>query len=412
MIGNSLNIAIMRSEWASKSDARHARRTLGICGGAHCLHDGFTDAIYVLLPIWYEALGLSLVQVGLLKSITSAALAGLQMPAGFLAERFGAKSILTAGTIVAGLGYILAGFAGGFIGLALALAVVGSGAAVQHPLSSALVADAYHGGGRRAALGIYNFTGDLGKMILPTSVALGIGFVGWRMSSFVVGLLGVAGGLVIWMALRRMEAVAIEAGKAAGPSGPVKGWGIRDPLGFSYLSTVGLLDTATRYAFLSFLPFLLMEKGAEIESVGFAMTLVFAGGAVGKFACGLLAERFGIIRTVVLTEICTALGIVVLLFAPLLLSLLILPLIGVALNGTSSVLYGTVSEFVEENRQARAFSLFYTIGLGSGAVAPIIFGAIGDAVSVTFSLGLVAAMALLIIAICPILAPKITENAA
>ena len=399
----------MESETASKSDARHARRTLGVCGGAHCLHDGFTDAIYVLLPIWHEALGLSLVQVGLLKSITSAALAGFQMPAGFLAERFGAKSILAVGTIVAGLGYILAGFAGGFIGLALALAVVGAGAAVQHPLSSALVADAYRGGGRRAALGIYNFTGDLGKMILPTSVALGIGFVGWRMSSIGVGALGIAGGFVIWTALRRIEAVSIEAGKA---SGPVKGWGIRDRLGFSLLSIVGLLDTATRYAFLPFLPFLLMEKGAEIESVGFAMTLVFAGGAVGKFACGLLAERFGIIRTVVLTEICTALGIIALIFAPLLVALLILPLIGVALNGTSSVLYGTVSEFVDENRQARAFSLFYTIGLGSGAIAPIVFGAIGDAVSVTFSLGLVAAMALLIIAICPFLAPKIVENAA
>ena len=402
----------MESQITSEPDARHARRTLGVCGGAHCLHDGFTDAIYVLLPIWQEALGLSLVQVGLLKSITSAALAGFQMLAGFLAERFGAKFILAAGTIVAGLGYILVGLAGGFIGLALALAVVGVGAAVQHPLSSALVADAYRGGGRRAALGIYNFTGDLGKMILPTSVALGIGFVGWRMSSLGVGSLGVAGGFVVWMALRRIEAVAIEAGKASGQSGPVKGWGIRDPLGFFLLSAVGLLDTATRYAFLPFLPFLLMEKGAEIESVGFAMTLVFAGGAVGKFACGLLAERFGIIRTVVLTEICTALGIIALLFAPLLVALLILPLIGVALNGTSSVLYGTVSEFVDENRQARAFSLFYTIGLGSGAVAPIIFGAIGDAVSVTFSLGLVAAMAILIIALCPFLAPKIAKNAA
>ena len=114
------------------------------------------------------------------------------------------------------------------------------------------------------------------------------------MSSLGVGALGVAGGFVVWIALRRIEAVAIEAGKASGQSGPVKGWGIRDPLGFFLLSAVGLLDTATRYAFLPFLPFLLMEKGAEIESVGFAMTLVFAGGAVGKFACGLLAERFGI----------------------------------------------------------------------------------------------------------------------
>ena len=84
------------------------------------------------------------------------ALAGFQLPASFLAERFGAKGILAIGTIVAGIGYILAGFAGGFIGLALALVVVGAGCAVQHPLSSGLVADAYRNGPRRAALGIYN----------------------------------------------------------------------------------------------------------------------------------------------------------------------------------------------------------------------------------------------------------------
>ena len=111
---NSLSLSGMGVVTILKHDAPRARRTLGICGGAHCLHDGFTDVIYVLLPIWRDALGLSLVQVGLLKSIASAALAGFQMPASFLAERFGARVILAIGTLVAGIGYILAGFAGGF----------------------------------------------------------------------------------------------------------------------------------------------------------------------------------------------------------------------------------------------------------------------------------------------------------
>ncbi|MEL0110822.1 MAG: MFS transporter, partial [Rickettsiales bacterium] len=240
-----------------KQSSPLARRTLAVCGGAHSLHDGFTDAIYVLLPIWSQALGLSLVQVGLLKSITSAALAGFQLPAGFLSERFGATVILALGTMVAGLGYILAGFAGGFVGLALALAVVGAGAAVQHPLSSALVADAYRDGGRRAALGIYNFTGDVGKMLLPTSVAVGIGFIGWQESSMAVGALGLVGGVLIWVLLHRL-ALSVAAAKTAAAKGatepskaeaPLRGWGIRDPLGFSLLSSIGLLDTATRYAF-------------------------------------------------------------------------------------------------------------------------------------------------------------------
>ena len=398
----------------SEHDLPRARRTLGICGGAHSLHDGFTDAIYVLLPIWRDALGLSLVQVGLLKSITSAALAGFQLPASFLAEQFGAKGILAIGTIVAGVGYILAGFAGGFIGLALALVVVGAGCAVQHPLSSGLVADAYRNGPRRAALGIYNFSGDVGKMILPTSVALGIGFVGWRTSSIAVGVLGLVGGVLVWLLLRRLDAhVAESVGDEEAPDDAVKGWGIKDPRGYSLLSVIGLMDTATRYAFLSFLPILLVDtKDAEIESVGFAMTLVFAGGAAGKFACGLLAERFGIIKTVVLTEVLTAVGIFALLFLPLLPALMLLPLIGVALNGTSSVLYGTVSEFVDDNRQARAFGLFYTILLASGAISPILFGAVGDAMGVKYSLAFVSLMAALIITVCPALSSKMPERPA
>ena len=142
------------------------------------------------------------------------------------------------------------------------------------------------------------------------------------------------------------------------------------------------------------------------------MTLVFAGGAAGKFACGLLAERFGIIRTVVLTEVLTAVGIFALLFLPLLPSLMLLPLIGVALNGTSSVLYGTVSEFVDDNRQARAFGLFYTILLASGAISPILFGAVGDALGVKYSLACVSLMAALIITVCPALSSKIPERPA
>ena len=409
---NSLSLSNMENVTTSKHDVSRGRRTLGICGGAHCLHDGFTDAIYVLLPIWRDALGLSLVQLGLLKSISSAALAGFQLPASFLAERFGAKAILAIGTIVAGIGYILSGFAGGFMGLALALLVIGGGCAVQHPLSSGLVADAYRNGPRRAALGIYNFTGDIGKMILPTSVALGIAFVGWRASSITVGVLGLIGGALVWLMLRRLEAQDVaSAGDQLKPDKAVKGWGIRDRVGFSLLSIVGLLDTATRYAFLSFLPILLVDtKDAAIESVGFAMTLVFAGGAAGKFACGLLAERCGIIRTVLLTELLTGIGIFVLLFLPLLPSLILLPLIGIALNGTSSVLYGTVSEFVDDKRQARAFGLFYTILISSGAISPILFGAVGDVLGIEYSLAFVSLMAVSIIVLCPVLSSKIPRR--
>ena len=48
--------------------------------------------------------------------------------------------------------------------------------------------------------------------------------------------------------------------------------------------------------------------------------------------------------------------------------LALLPLIGFALNGTSSVLYGSVPDLVSPARRQRAFGIFYTGTIGSGAI--------------------------------------------
>src|SRR5205823_10181756 len=135
-----------------------------------------------------------------------------------------------------------------------------------------------------------------------------------------------------------------QSGETA-PASAIDGPRIAAPLahsGFPWLLSIGVLDSATRMAFLTFLPFLLGGKGAGLPTVGLALTLVFAGGAVGKLACAFIGARIGTIATVWLTEGLTAVLIVALLPLPLEAALAVLPLIGVVLNGTSSVLYGSV----------------------------------------------------------------------
>jgi len=73
----------------------------------------------------------------------------------------------------------------------------------------------------------------------------------------------------------------------------------------------------------------------------------------------------------------------------------VLPLIGVALNGTSSVLYGTVPELVAPERRQRAFSIFYTGGIGAGALAPVLYGLASDLADVPVMMVLIAAVALI-----------------
>lgn len=389
--------------------ASRARAALGTCGVAHFLHDGFSDTLFVLFPLWAQEFGLSLTQVGMLKTVFSGALAGAQIPLGFLAERVGERVLLAAGTVLTGLAFAFLGLAGGFIALVPLLFLSGLGSGAQHPLSSSLVARAYAGGPRRAALGTYNFTGDLGKVAVPWLVALGAATIGWRASATGYGLVGAAGGVAVFLLLRRLglggapaapAATKADTPEAAKADVPAPGWGIHDRRGFATLAAIGIIDSSTRFGFLTLLPFLLIAKGAPVDKVGFALALVFAGGAAGKYLCGQLAERVGIIRTVVLTELVTGGGILVLLALPLTPALALLPLVGLALNGTSSVLYGTVADFVSAERQARAFGLFYTLGVGAGAVAPLIYGALSDLTAVPVALAVVAAAVLLTLPLC------------
>jgi MFS transporter, FSR family, fosmidomycin resistance protein len=390
----------------TKSSIVVARKTLATTGIVHIVHDGLHDALYVLLPIWAQMFGLSLVQVGVLKALYSGSMALFQVPAGVLAERYGERILLVVGTLVTGGGYMLLGTAGGFAGLAVLLVIVGLGAGVQHPLAATLVARAYADSGQRAALGIYNFSGDLGKMALPAVIALMAGVIGWQTSVLAAGALGVAAGVAMFVVLKMLGAGA-PVHKVVSPSpkddGAITGWGIGNPMGFTTLSVINIVDTAVVYGFLTFLPFLLMENGASLETVGLALALTFGGGAAGKFLCGVLAERIGIIRTAVITIIIKGVCILALLWLPLWAELALLPLLGAALNGTSSVLYATVAEFVDPNRHSRAFGLFYTVGMASGAVSPIVFGVVSDVTGVSTALAIIGLAAFFTVPFCFVL---------
>jgi predicted MFS family arabinose efflux permease len=86
---------------------------------------------------------------------------------------------------------------------------------------------------------------------------------------------------------------------------------------------------------------------------------------------------------------------------------MLLPAIGVALNGTSSVVYGSVPDLVQPQNRARAFSLFYTGTIGSGAVSPALYGLVGDALGVTTTMIVIACICLLTIPLAWVLRPNL-----
>src|SRR5262249_39312193 len=142
---------------ADESAIKHKQpRALGVACGALVLHDGYTEFIWVALPIWQTEFALSYAAVGLLRMIYSGTMASLQIPAAHIAERMGGGTVLAIGTALCGLCYCLVGIGDGFWPLVAALFLGGLGAATQHPIGSGLVTRAFAGGRALTPVATYN----------------------------------------------------------------------------------------------------------------------------------------------------------------------------------------------------------------------------------------------------------------
>ncbi len=385
------------------------RRVLAAICGIHAVHDGYTDTLYLLLPLWQAEFALSYGAVGVLRALYSAVLAAFQVPAASLAVRINPVLLLAAGTAVSGLGYMLAGTSTGLALLVASLMLGGLGSSTQHPIGSDLVASAFHSTAVRPALGTYNFAGDLGKMAFPAGASLLLLYMPWRHTVFVVGGIGIASAIALLLVLpfahagRSPDQASAQSAKAAAPLRAVRGFGT--------LLSIGIADSATRMGFMTFLPFVLATKGASSTITGLALTLTFAGGAFGKLACGLLGARLGVTRTILVTKAATAALILAVLVLPLAWVLALLPLLGTMLNGSSSVVYGSVPDFCAPGSRARAFGVFYTATIGAGALSPILFGFVSDGIGLAPMIVGIAATALVTLTLATFL-PVIHTDAA
>jgi FSR family fosmidomycin resistance protein-like MFS transporter len=379
------------------STAPKSRSLLAACL-THALHDGYTDGLYAFLPVWQAQFGLSYAALALVRALYYGTMGGLQIPADRVLRNWSPRATLILSTLLASAGLLLMALPLGFAGLCVGLVVAGIGSSIQHPRGSMLVTDTY-GADSRRPLGIYNFSGDLGKAVLPAVVALLLPLLAWRPVLALMAVLGVA--LAIALLALAPNTRMVRHAPAQAKAG-------RGPGGFGILTTIGALDTATRMGYLLFLPFLIHARGGDSPTVGLALALLFLGGAFGKFTFSWLGERVGVTRCVALAETFTALLIIGTLFTPLLPTLLLLPVLGIVLNGTSSVLYGTVPE-LSDGDTGRAFAVFYTSVIGSGGVAPILYGAIADHSSQTVGLLATAATAASVVPLVLILSRFIQQ---
>jgi MFS family permease len=378
---------------------RRRRLTLAACCGVHGVQDGLSAALYVILPTLAEAFGLSYAQVGVIRAVKNSAMALFELPSGMLSERLGERSLLVFGLFCAGCGYLALAVSPGVVAITSSLFLAGFGAAFQHALSSSIISNTFQGAGSRTALGTYNSAGDIGKLAFTAFYSLAIGMgVAWQGVVTGFGLIAVLGAVALMAILRKLQVGRRPAAHEQAQSGDAgSGWGIRDRTGFSALVVIVFLDIAVQSGFLTFLAFLMLEKQVPAGLAAFAVVLTLAGGIFGKFGCGYLAERIGVRSSLMIVEVLTAIGIIGILVSPTLLAYCLLPVLGIVLQGSSSITYATVSDLVRAERRSRGFAAIYTVASAASIAGPVVFGVIGDELGLTpamFSMALVVLLPL------------------
>ena len=369
------------------------------------VQDGLVAVQYVLLPLLAQSLGLSYAQIGILRAIGMTAMSLLEIPGGILADRISKRLLLAGGLMVAGGGYVGMAQTSGFHGVALCFFLAGAGAAFQHSIASAMIIQVFSESSRRRALGTYNASGDAGKLAYTGFFSLAISAgLSWQLTTLMLGLSAVLFGLWIVFAITDSPP-APTVTQPEQSSESTDYWGIRHARRFWTLCSITFLDSLVQSVFLTFVAFVMLEKGSSAGVASLAVVLVLIGGMVGKFACGFMASRYGDRMTFQLLQASTVVGLfLVYLLDPVVL-LVMLPLVGLVVQATSTVTYGSVAAEVHHDKQSRGYALMYSFSGLSSIAGPFAFGLLADQFGATTAMAWLSLAAIITLPLAAVLTP-------
>ncbi|HET7912817.1 MAG TPA: MFS transporter [Pseudolabrys sp.] len=269
------------------SDDRARRRSIAFLNWAHTI-DHFVLLIYPTVVIGLQAVyQRSYSELIALSSTAFIAFGVFSLPAGWLADRWSRRNMMTAFYIGCGLSLAAAGLAPNLTTLAVAMFALGMFASIYHPVGMAMLIEASNARGRTLA-----FNGVCGN--LGVSLAAGISaalatWLGWRAAFYVPAALCIVTGIVyFWVTPDDLHHVKSRVSSPAVPLTPrlaVMLFGLFIVIALSAGLTFNVLTIA--------LPKIVDERLSRhlpLLLVGSIATAVLVCGALAQLMVGRLVE--------------------------------------------------------------------------------------------------------------------------
>jgi MFS transporter, FSR family, fosmidomycin resistance protein len=359
----------------------------------HIVNDGFLASLLLLVPFFAKDFSIPLSKVGLLGTGLNIVIVGIAIPSGYVAKKVGAFKPLLYGILVYSLGYILVGTTTSFWILLAVFVMTGIGFGIFHPLSFALIARWSEQATRGKKIGNFTAIGDIGRIGLTTGITFLIGFIGWRNTSILYGLLGI---------------IAFFAAYHLTKGSPTADRSHRDKhhkistykqlltnRNFIASTLAATLDNFASSALAIFLPFLLLFKGVPAIWLGPLTATYFIGNLFGKIVLGRAGDTYEhrtvfMIAEVVMAFLIFALSVV----SQIPLIIMISIALGIVTKGTIPVSQTMISESITDSHHEKAYGVSSTlVGIGTTA-APFVLGLIADRYGIVTTFQAAAALAL------------------
>jgi len=363
-------------------------RVISLVGAAH-----FMSHVYILMlpPLFVYAraeYGASFEQLAYAMAAFGICSASLQVPAGFVVDRFGSSALLIAGLALSATGCAIVGLVPTYWALILGYALLGVANTVYHPADYAILSHGVSAPRMAQAYSIHTFLGMAGQAVAPAfMLAMASFFDNWRSGFLAIAVITYAVAAVLLLqkdALSDRHLVRPDdAARKAAPaieresrwkiltSGPI----VRSFIFFALLTLTGSAMqnfTIVGFGALNGIP-------AAQASVGLTAFLVF--NALGVLSGGFIADRFKH-PTRIATIGLAASGVTILILAyinfPIALFVAMLALSGF-LNG---VIMPSRDLIVRAVTPPGAFGVvfgFVTTGFNvSAVIAPLLYGWLMD----------------------------------
>ncbi len=376
-----------------------------ISSGHFCSHF-YLIVLPPLFPLLEAELGVGYAALGLLLTLPNLASMVLQVPVGFLVDRFGARRPLVIGLIVMAGAVAGAGMAPGYGALVVFTLLMGVGNSVLHPADYAILSARIDPGRMGRAFSIHSFAGNLGWAVAPVVVVFLTALWNWHVALVVVGLCGIRVALLILIQGRDMDGrAAAEDATAPATAGPAPDSGRKGALGLLLSAPMLLLFVYMMMSSIAnsglngfTVTTLVKLHGADLVTANAALTALLIASAAGVLMGGVLADRTQRHDLIISAGFVVAAGCLVvagLVSLPLAAIATVMTVVGLARGAIQPSRDMMVRKVAPEGRVGTVFG-FVTAGMNvGGALGPVFFGWLVDRGLVTWVF-LFAALAMLL----------------